>query len=1437
MPMSRSRKTPGGFIVRHLSFAVTFLAIVFASLQSSNVTFAQSASTPTTINVSNTAKLTNARRLGVNLGTQDFWDSGQMMRQIMFRNPGFEGEQWQSILHCKYVTATSCTDDDIYTGWPANFLKGATVEFILGKAIGTFATVTSSTIADQAAGTGVTVNLSGVSIAPSIGDFLVARFEVPGNAQGGWWENLSSGATLSTEFTDLSPNTPGKQALRVTVPAGQTATISSYTDGYAGRSFLQMNGSYTLTFRAKSTGGSTGINVSVTRIVDAPPAVSYFNQNVTLTTSWQDYSYTFTASDVDRYGNIQLQFAMNGASVLLDDVALTAAASSENPTNYRNEVVTTLQKLKPGTLRYMDSGVNWGSSIDNMLAVDFAREPTGYSNFNELSTQIPMGLNDFLQLCAAVGTEPWYTMPTGMSLQEMSNLMDFLGGSTSTTYGAKRAAMGQTAPWTSVFKTIHLEFGNEVWNTANPGASMNDPIAYGQRAGMIFTTAKASAAYSAKSFDFIVDGFEVVPSWNQIVLENSSNYDTIDVASYIFTSFNDTSSIENIYGPMFAEPEMQVDTATGVMNEQAAVAASATTPANLAVYETNISTGNGSATQAAVNSTVPSVGAGITASLNLLMAMRDLGVNNQNMFALTGYQFTFYGTNSAAATLSPIWASVIDMGGQSNLQRPNFLSEQLANSAILPTLLSTSQTGANPTWNQPLSTNDGVVLPGAHYVQSFAYTDGTTLNVIAFNLSRTTALPITFAGLNAPTGAATISTLTGSSILASNESGENVAITSKSATLEAGSTLTLPPYSMTVISVGAPAIPAEITAISVDCARSTLSPGNTTSCTPTVTGQGSFNSGVSWAASAGTITSAGVYTASSTIPSSGAATITATSLQDSTKQATFPITIAADAIIGVKVSCSVASLGQGLNTNCAATVSGTGSFSNAYTWSVSGGNITPAGYLTAPVTGTSVTVTATSTQDTTKKASATIALTPVLTITNPVVTTTSTSFTASWTTNMLARNGIVYGLTGGVTGGTPYDNNQITNPSYTVSGLKPGATYTLLLSSYTVVLAPSTLPIQTASDSLTITLPATSSTPTTPRSTITGVKVSCTQASILQSGTTSCGTVVTGTQSFAKTVAWSVSAGSITSAGVVTAPASGTSITVKATSTQDSTKSGTFVITLNPVLTIADPVTTTTSTTVTATWADNLAAENGVVYGLSGSTTTKNVYNTTPTKSPSFTITGLTPGAKYSLTLVAYLPTQTITKAVTVTLPASPSAAAAVTAVALSCGASSIVQGQTTTCTTSVKGTTSTVSQAVKLTATAGTISGTTVTAPTTGTSIKVVATSVQDPTKSASYTIALQTLLTIADPVVKTTSTSITANWTTNMAVRHGISYGIAGGSSVGTPYDGREITDPSFTLTGLKPGATYTLLLTSYTVVLAPYNIPVQSTFKSVTVTLPKD
>ncbi len=81
-----------------------------------------------------------------------------------------------------------------------------------------------------------------------------------------------------------------------------------------------------------------------------------------------------------------------------------------------------------------------------------------------------------------------------------------------------------------------------------------------------------------------------------------------------------------------------------------------------------------------------------------------------------------------------------------------------------------------------------------------------------------------------------------------------------------------------------------ITSVSVSCSPTTLMPGQTSQCTATVSGTGSFSSSVTWSASAGSISNAGLFTAPTT-NATLLVTVTATSTQDTSKSGAATVTV------------------------------------------------------------------------------------------------------------------------------------------------------------------------------------------------------------------------------------------------------------------------------------------------------------------------------------------------------------------------------------------------------------------------------------------------------------------------------------------------------------------------------------------------------------------
>jgi hypothetical protein len=745
---------------------------------------------PTNVQISGNVVQTPVHRLGVNLGDQDYWDSGQMLKNLVFRNPGFEGLKYRVIFHCAAVTANTCTDDNEFNGQATGFWNNQTYQVLSGTAAGTNGTVVVSTNNHSTCGGCGPIIQFDKSVNMAVGDYVsLTTNYMTGNGDAGWWDDVSHGGTITTETTDISPNSPGKQAIALGAnTSGTSVSIAQYFDSNS-ISFIQLNGTYQVAFRAKGVGGNNQLNVNVTRLQSGNAA--FLNQTLTLTNTWQDYTLNFSATETgSAVGTVQLVFEASGGSVELDDVSLEQTnSSSTNTTPFRDDVVNALKTLNPGTIRMMAAGDALGSDIPNQLAVPFARYREGYNADYSTQTDVAYGIHEFLQLCAAVGADPWITIPTATTPQEMTEFIQYLTGTGSDSFSSLRIARGQTQPWTTVFSKIHIELGNEVWNGIFKGESMNAP-GYPQWANSVFGAARQTSGFKASQFDLILDGWSSVPSYNAMMLAESTQHDSIDIAPYLLYSANN-EAMPTMFGALFAEPEV-FESAGGEVYQNLQVGTAASRPAAVSVYETNLSPIEGTITQAQLDLLTPSVGAGIATADHMLQMMR-LGVQYQNTFALQQYEF-----KRSDSSVVKLWGIVVDMG-TTNRRRPQFLTQSLANSVIAGNMLQTSQTGANPTWNQPLS-SDGVVLNGAHYLQSFAFLNGTQISTVLFNLNQTTALPVVFSGQNAPSGTVQMTQITSGGISDNNETATVVQPTTQTlSAFNAAAGLSLPPYSMTVL--------------------------------------------------------------------------------------------------------------------------------------------------------------------------------------------------------------------------------------------------------------------------------------------------------------------------------------------------------------------------------------------------------------------------------------------------------------------------------------------------------------------------------------------------------------------------------------------------------------------------------------------------------------
>jgi len=760
----------------------------------------------TDIAITTTIEQSPVQRFGINLGGPTYYDAGQMMKNLVFANPGFEGQIYRSTIRCGIASANDCEDHNTGSGWPVGFWDGASFEFFYGTAKGRTGTVSSYNAATDKRGGLFTFSEPGPL--PATGDYMIVRQTMPGSAAAGWTPAVSGGGSIVAEFTDLPPQTAGKRALRLMSPAGGQAAITTYFDTLEGRSFLRINGAYELRFNAKGIGGGlpgalrkSSISVTLERL--ARPKIAYITEDVGLDDGWKSYTVHYTASESgSEIGPLMLRFSTVGDDeFLLDNIELTQENTDPgNPTQFRDQVVNALKTLRPGVLRFW--GGQLGESLDNLLAPPNGRQRSGYSAWYREPYAVSYGLHEFLELCEAVGADPWFVVPTTFSTAEAANLIQYLAGSPETPYGAMRAARGHSAKWTETFHKIHLEFGNEAWNAIFKGGAIEYPEPYGSRAQDIFQSMRDQPSFQASSFDLILGGQAQWPGRNATIQNNCNNNDSFAVATYMMGTVNSYSNIENLFGSTFAEPEAFVQgdgiaenvKGGGMVYEDERAIRSSAHPVPLTVYETNLSTVQGTIPQNILNHYVTSLGAGLAVADNMLLDLRQFGIVTQNVYTLPQYEY-----KRSDGKRALLWGVVVDMGN-SNRKRPQYLALQLLNQAIEngASMLRTKHSGADPTWNQPLENT--VQVNGAHYLQSFAFADGNRRSVIVFNLARESSLDVTFSGANAPSGRVEMQQLTSANITDTNEDAQIVDIHERSLeTFDPTNPMPLPPYSMTVL--------------------------------------------------------------------------------------------------------------------------------------------------------------------------------------------------------------------------------------------------------------------------------------------------------------------------------------------------------------------------------------------------------------------------------------------------------------------------------------------------------------------------------------------------------------------------------------------------------------------------------------------------------------
>jgi alpha-N-arabinofuranosidase len=327
------------------------------------------------------------------------------------------------------------------------------------------------------------------------------------------WKALQGAANLDAYAVrneqGISAN--NSHYVRLTTRNGAPGEAGIENEGFRGMGVKQ-GGEYTLSFYARRGAGSiTGVSASLVGEKGedlGQVAITGF------TNEWKQYTAVLKSNSTHNKAHLKLVLTGTG-TVDLDVVSLFPKDTwNKRPNGLRTDLVQLLKDMKPGFLRFpggcivegrtLSERYQWKETIGDVAArlpminrwnMEFKHRstPDYYQSFG-------LGFFEYFQLSEDIGAEPLPILNVGMAcqfnsgelapmgtasttkggpnapaaaphdhatddpsldvfIQDALDLIEFANGPASSTWGAKRAAMGHPAP----FNLKMLGVGNEQW--------------------------------------------------------------------------------------------------------------------------------------------------------------------------------------------------------------------------------------------------------------------------------------------------------------------------------------------------------------------------------------------------------------------------------------------------------------------------------------------------------------------------------------------------------------------------------------------------------------------------------------------------------------------------------------------------------------------------------------------------------------------------------------------------------------------------------------------------------------------------------------------------------------------------------------------------------------------------------------------------------------
>lgn len=481
-------------------------------------------------------------------------------------------------------------------------------------------------------------------------------------------------------------------------------------------------------------------------------------EKLALPGEWRKYEFNYSVKSPDHKVESRITLAASG-DVLIDDIVSTMSGDT-NPSPFRDSFVETMKEFRPGIIRTLQMG---GGDVESFIS----SENRGYAHTHMLGAQLgpsahhgqyPFAPRDFFALCEYLRCEAWLCLPGTVTKEGVAKYIEYLGAPADVGYGKLRAEQGHPKPWTESLKGIHIEFGNEIWNSAlhYNGCGYNGPDFWHD-----LIDAGKKSPYYKETIIFNIGGRHSPGMHRPPVPEKAPNADRYSWAPYILHKMSrrveeQLGSDENLVKWALTRAIDDATNKGGGRGQMFKAFRTVRGRAPLSIYEINhhlmyfnAADPNAGSVRAR-NTIMETLAGGINVANAMLMHLKYLGAFDQCYFA--------YGAQRPDSEVF-LWTTHYLNDDRSPRYNPCFLALSTINKTIREQLLETVHEGDVPVFSgitmEKLQQVDGLPV-----IWSYAFRKDRerSLIIVSLDLSQERAVKVVFDGT--PVGGAVCRTVT-----------------------------------------------------------------------------------------------------------------------------------------------------------------------------------------------------------------------------------------------------------------------------------------------------------------------------------------------------------------------------------------------------------------------------------------------------------------------------------------------------------------------------------------------------------------------------------------------------------------------------------------------------------------------------------------------------